>query len=216
MKKVIFIISIIIGLCGCFRREEYSYTNNFIAAYIMYDDDAYMVVEKNCDIGFCGGGYHTYWNRTKYEPYAEKFGDISYNRTLNSTPGCSHFPSSVWALSFVVTSIDIVSNASWDATHDAGISLSDCFSVRFRSIAPYIKSGYNDELLDSCKSNFLNIPINTLQSNDMFLTIGMPTMPSFHICATSPPTIDKHHRLTITLTLDDGSTKEHTVEVTYP
>lgn len=219
MKKAIITISILIGLCGCMR-SQYMFTNNYIAGYFEYDN-AYTQVDKNAYIGFFFGGehgndfisYHNHYNKAQYSVYAEKFGDTSYNRVLDYINGGS-FPSNCEVLSFIVTSIDIVSDAAWDESHGTGTSLAQFFSVKFRSIAQFIESGYDFELEQYCKNHWITTPLDELQEDDMRLVLF--SRPSFEIYATSPPTIDKHHRLTITLTLDDGSTKEHVVEITYP
>lgn len=218
MKKAIITISILIGLCGCMR-SQYMFTNNYIAGYFEYDN-AYTQVDKNAYIGFFFGGehgndcisYHNYNNKAQYSVYAEKFGDTSYNRVEDYINHA--FPSQCEVLSFIVTSIDIVSDAAWDESHGTGTSLAQYFSVKFRSIAQFIDSGYDFELIEYCNNHLYDIPLNELQEDDMRLVLA--NRPSFEIYATTPPTIDKHHRLTITLTLDDGSTKEHVVEITYP
>ena len=144
----------------------------------------------------------------------KKFGDTSYNRVEDCINQA--FPSQCSVLSFIVTSIDIVSDAAWDESHGIGTSLAQYFSVKFRSIAQFIDSGYDFELIEYCNNHFYDIPLNELQEDDMRLALALRRFPSFDIYATTPPTIDKHHRLTVTLTLDDGSTKEHVVEITYP
>lgn len=218
MKKAIITISILIGLCGCMW-SQYMFTKNYIAGYFEYDN-AYTQVDKNAYIEFFFGGehgndcisYHNYNNKAQYSVYAEKFGDTSYNRVLDYINDV--YPSNTRVLSFIVTSIDIVSDADWNESHGAGTSLAQYFSVKFRSIAQFIDSGYDFELEQYCENHWITTPLDELQEDDMRLVIFC--RPSFEIYATTPPTIDKHHRLTITLTLDDGSTKEHTVEVTYP
>ena len=122
-----------------------------------------------------------YSDKNEYLIYAEKFGDTSYNRQVDYIN--DDYPSNTHVLSFIVNSIDIVSDADWNESHGAGTSLAQYFSVKFRSIAQFIDSGYDFELIEYCNNHFYDIPLNELQEDDMRLALALRRFPSFDIYA---------------------------------
>lgn len=175
----------------------------------------------------------------KYDALCEKHGDMSYNRKVTIL---GYFP--ITPNQFIVAdflSVDIISDADFDAAHPAGASLGDI--VKFISVSPYpyIKSGYKakydwdnsvyDELI---YHNFLNTPytvkggpfekcyhavekmVSELTSEDLTLLGDGDTETNLAILKfVSKPTLAQTHNLTITFTPDSGRPITGTVTMEF-
>ncbi len=115
----------------------------------------------------------------------------------------------------IITAIDITSNAVWDDTHEAGTLLNDCFEISYKSFAKYIDSGYDEEKLQTA-DEIIREPLNELAADDLRLVSTVLSDIPISLTTTNPPTSAKRHNLSIIFSLDDGTTRESTVEAEFP
>jgi hypothetical protein len=236
MKKVLFLLCAAAALAGCEKSRVvcceqpsgYSiFTRSYVTAYnhlsslhlyeYWYDPPRVEVDGEWLPIGVKGinvhgGGYSLITSyddedskKERYDALCEKHNDMTFNREVYIYPG-GYAPGS-FGVDF--TSIDIVSNADFDAGHLAGSSLGDIVMFDGRSYKQYIDSGYDDTLLDDCRIWELVSELTPAQLTLLEYQDG-PTL-----WIQTAPTLSKTHMFTVTMTADDGRVFSDTIEMTF-
>ena len=119
-----------------------------------------------------------------------------------------------------LTSIDITSNADYDADHPAGTPLNDLVCIRFRSPKSYIDGGYKTQ---GWRSEILEYELNELQPDDTKLMWAASACydPNFlydydfALYFKQAPTAKSQHTLSINLTTNDNVTYTQFVSVDF-
>ena len=183
-------------------------------------------------------GYIQYANPEKFDYFKElcaKYGDTGYNRTTDDQTYA--YPASC---ANTIVCIDITSANDWDEQHPAGSLLNDLFDIEYRSFAKYIESGYDDSLFTNnndddqaaaTRKRLTHLEIDNyykmtttrkllsrLMDNDLRLIVASYYTPSpeYPLLITEClPVIDMQQTLTITLYLDDGTTRTGYVETVF-
>lgn len=236
MKRItIILLAVIVSttLGSCFKQNagfRYVKSKSYITNYLMFRED-FSIISCSCDVdGNISIGCQLCDEVGRYSGYsydddpgsifwktAEKYGDTGYERfgwkvyIFNS----SHLsdPYIRAATANTINRIDITSDMEWDTAHKAGDILNDCFTISYRSYADFIESGYA-EAEKASVDRVRTVPIDELKENDLRLLRNWPDSktPIFAFKSTTPPTVAGTHNLSITLYLDDGTTRTGSVE----
>jgi hypothetical protein len=154
--------------------------------------------------------------KESYDALCIKHNDMTYNRKFVISDGAGPRGTSCLGVDFL--SIDIVSDADFDAEHIAGVSLSDIVKYRTNSYKPYIESGYT---LAESHSNWGNISsisgfLSEIVPTDPLYLLGDNSFKDFIILNfNNLPTLSKTHTFTVTMTADDGRIFTDSIEMTF-
>ena len=149
----------------------------------------------------------------EYISIAEELGHTGYeklgDKTVTGAPERGYY-----ALYQTISAIEITSDIAWDEKHEAGASLADCFDISYVSFAEYIDSRYDVKKIRTV-DKLITKPLTELSENDLRLirTYGEQ---DFALDVTSLPTSEKLHNLSIIFHIEDGTTRERTIEVEFP
>lgn len=127
---------------------------------------------------------------TKFKELAQKFNDTEYNMIHDVVP-----PPVMYVQS---TSLNIVSDQDYDATHPAGSSLNDLFLVKYTCVDHILQNNY--DMTPTEQQMELGLaPWELMESVDEF-NQRQPTLVWFYFWfyPTEHPTGNKQHRFTIT------------------
>lgn len=141
MRKLCFIVSVLLPLIACNRAIEEqpeegliggaAYYNHYIQTYIDVTDIV-QVINNNDGIIFSAIGQMYLGS-----DFCDKFNDVGFNRQMaDFTTSCilNHF-----------VKIDLVSNSDFDQTHRAGTSLGDIAYFVGGSAQQFVKCKYADD-----------------------------------------------------------------------
>ena len=158
-----------------------------------------------------------------YQECIERFGDynpnpqiVSYSRSAGGWYVSSNPPMRLmYRCTYEkICHIDIKSSQNWDAEHPAGTSLNNLFTANFESLYPYIKRGWEGEIITSIKK-----PTDQLKEEDLTLlrinSSKEENNPDITLSTPTRPTTGGTHTIFVTLTLDTGEQIEYSTDVTF-
>lgn len=237
MKSYKILISLIASavIYSCAPIENY-YVPGYISEYYFLQEDNSIIVNnddvendtlsiklpahisRSVDVTNYGKKH----KKKEYYRLCRKFDDMYYNQYVQEPAVGNIMWNNVHAIADVITDIKIVSDDDWGASHPKGALLNDLFSVKCKTIYPYIKSRYTAEsvftsidkplpdivesdltLLQQMSYGYYNeSPHYWVQTGSCFLELYTDKLPDNPI-----------QSLYITLTTDEGKTLEYSVEL---
>jgi hypothetical protein len=230
-RNVLFLIGLTLLTVGC----DVVHTHKFRSYITGYYDCQEFVLETsesgNIALRGYGGGWLCGWRsegrkKAIYDSLCVLHKDISYNkkRDFIAVPD--------WGLIYKgdIVSIDVVSNADFDAQHPAGSSLNDIVRVISVSPYPYIVSGYKktydwehnlpeifqcEERLREQKNTHecsvyhpVDKRLSELTSSDLIL---VALERGIFLIFEKQPDLSKEHNLTVTIKVSDGKVSRPTI-----
>jgi hypothetical protein len=156
-----------------------------------------------------------------YNAMCEKHGDMTFSRTL--TIYNFHLKPRYSDADFL--SIEVVSDADFDADHPAGTLLNNLLTANLLSAKPYIDSGYTEyDFFDDglIKYSIINKSLVDISVNDLTLlgtggawyrVYGDEYIGS--LIFEKEPTMSKTHTFTVTMTADDGRVFTDSIQMTF-
>ncbi len=217
MKRIIS-LALVLSLFGCKRNEMFmrSYIGSYYGCNAItlhhYTEYNGIIVSAH-NLSSIGGRGSTGVQKSAYDALCERHGDMSYNRKIKYMPNNPPLPVSKIAVDFV--SVDIVSDADYDADHPAGESLGDVVLFISSTVKPFIDSGYRGR-----ESTRIEKYVSELSPDDLILLGGNSTyIPHGYIINylmfNFQPTLSKTHTFTVTMTADDGRVFSDSIEMTF-
>ncbi len=170
---------------------------------------------------FMQSGEHPIIAWREYEPIYDsicaKHNDTTYYQPLVSGTGV--FKHNYWA--FDLVSIQVTSNANFDAEHPAGTLLNDIVQFTAYTPYPYIQAGYKD-----CDEiTLINKPLIECTPADFILTLGNKendnleyaghAWSSCYLIVNAIPTLSQQHTITVTILDDAGKTWEASIDMDW-
>ena len=160
-----------------------------------------------------------------YDALCLKHNDMSYNRTIKIHDPGDLPPHRYSGVDF--SAIRIVSDSDFDAGHAAGTDLGDIVHYVYFSPKKYIDSGYIDEFdwatADGLAGRFyatqasrFEYPIEKLVSEltpDDLILLGVHSLGGLQF--ETNPTLSPTHRLTVTMTTDDGRELSASIDLEF-
>lgn len=230
MKQTLYILVLsilIMSLSGCKIDGRNQFNKYYIRSYIMeyfetsnvtlvpssyYLYDITMEIRRGevlCDYNDEGE------RKMLYETLSEKYGDTSFDRTVK-IPYWITDPSAQ-AYSFV--SIEITSDTDFDETHPTGTSLADLVMIHYRSIKPFIDSGYEGYRDNSDPSRYstrFDKHLSEIDADDLkLLYLHWGNKIDVSLSFDRRPTLSKVHTFTVTCTDDRGKVFFDSIEMTF-
>jgi hypothetical protein len=223
MRKLLLVLALSALFAGCEEKigeggTYYIFLRSYVTCYHDVQDiqlwnyNYYISPSqgvKGIVLGFRGdeiGNFEsTGAEKETYDALCEKYGDMTFNRDVKMFTNLPNDLPNALSVDFV--SVDITSNADFDAGHLAGSSLGDIVMFNAWSFKPYIDSGYTSN--DGCWIWELVSELTPAQLTLLEYQDG-PTL-----WIQTAPTLSKTHTFTVTMTADDGRVFSDTIEMTF-
>lgn len=149
--------------------------------------------------------------REKWDSVAILHGDTAWDRIVLIECDPWLGPYHPHALLNEVTAIDITSAQAWDARHPAGSSLADIVRLKTQSYKQYIRSGYDDSILedpidpidqDDYRTRLMwqEMLLSDMAVEDFELTMYYKN----YLIFTTPPDHPGQYDITVTIHTEDG------------
>lgn len=234
MKRLICLILLATALSACQRGKEKG-DRVFLRSYVMtYYEPGFIDLRGYAEVKlitfsiglgeYIGSYYDTGEKKEAYDAVCEKYGDMTYNRSvvLYTTSLFNTYQDP----SFV--SVDIFSDSDFDEQHPAGSSLAGIVNFFSCSAKPYIDSGYvkydwgyefNDARLQGMQPYYpVDKKASELTADDLTL-LGIPKQGAYlgngSFQFESFPTLSKTHIFTIVFTDENGKEISGNVEMEF-
>jgi hypothetical protein len=222
-RGILFLLVLITTVSSCDVVQRHKF-RSYITSYYDYQQIVLKISDSG-NIAFVGSGaWLCGWDskgreKVIYDSLCVLHNDMSYNKKRSYIAGPD------WGYNFKgdIISIDVVSNADFDAQHPANSSLNDV--IRFLSISlyPYIISGYKNtfDWERNLPENFrceeslrnqhdeascyhpIDKKLSELTREDLILVdVNRYVFLAFE----RQPDMSKEHELTVTLKISDGRT----------
>lgn len=150
-----------------------------------------------------------------FNQIAAKFGDTGYGKMGEHVSNLGMV--SRVSLAYIITDINITSTADWDDMHPAGTLFDDVFDITYATFAEYVDSDYDETKLQTVKETRTKTVADISDTDLRLIVCSIGSYkPTPYYTVKSLPTAEKRHTLTIKLFLDDGTTRESTVEAEFP
>ncbi len=237
MKSYKILISLIASavICSCAPIENYYVPGYISEYYFLQEDNSIIVNNDDVENGTLSiklpahisrsvdvTNYGKKHKKKEYYRLCQKFDDMYYNQHVREPAVGDTWHNYVRAIADVVSDVAIVSDDDWSAAYPKGALLNDLFSVKCKTIYPYIKSRYTAEsvftaidkplsdivesdltLLQQVSYGYYNeSPHYWVQTGSCFLELYTDKLPDSPI-----------QSLHITLTTDESKTLEYSVEL---
>lgn len=159
-KIPIFSIVALTVLCACSPMEHYIVPGYVSEYWFLQESNNISVNGDDVENGILSiklpahisrsvnaTNYGKKHKKKEYYRLCRKFDDMYYNQYVQEPAVGNIMWNNVHAIADVITDIKIVSDDDWDASHPKGALLNDLFSVKCKTIYPYIKSRYTAEFV---------------------------------------------------------------------
>ncbi len=255
MKKIVFVICVVLGVClvSCDNPviddssayhdyTAYVYSYHFPNDMYLSDDyfynhvyewDSYLYSEYGFSVMFTDDYTQTLSQhsqgeeKTRFDALCAKHNDTSFNQRIRYTmPSPPHK-----YLGFDLVSINVTSDADFDAEHPAGASLNDIVQFIAYTPYPFIQRRYTysapeDDSFERWKEEqtLINKPLSECTTEDFILTLGQfdntlylcKELPCCYLVVKATPTLSHQHVLKVTIVDDIGQTWHASIDLYWP
>lgn len=183
--SIILIIGSAFLLNSCEKYWDKVQVDSYILSYYKINDMKWYVkkqqedslVLETCVIGeqnpFCSAqslrkkkwNVPTARNFKDYDSLRRAYSDIFY--TKENTIGPYSYCVDPGAVSDEINEVIVSSDVAWDASHPAGSSLNDLFSIKYASHYPYISSKYKESCIRTVSDNNIKIGYTTKKLSEI-------------------------------------------------
>ena len=191
------------GNCDIEELDNRPVSKTYITVYIIPEGFAllpnYFTPETNVfRITFYGEVVSNDRNSALFNSIAERIGDTNWNRPLSNGPP-------VGTVGKIITSINVVSDTDFDADHPSGIPLNDLISFYGHTPYYFIQNGYKGN-----EYKIINKKISELGENELVFIVPDPPISFIKL-----PDVQMNHRITMTITFEDGVVLSTTQDIVF-